>query len=376
MVLLDTPLSLLAVVVTHQPEWPAWTAAMCTRHGGKPRRCHPAGTSCGSTSRTIVCRDYAGDVTTICGTAGKGMYKSEPVVADEGEVIIYAPHVTEVSRVHGRMIDEVGYHCRDYFLAQWDRFKKYPGGILAHSTHVKGNGTYDAATSIEDPRVQVTLATGISPEHCALVNLGYKDPASVDPRDYDGDAKTLVIPRAGELLYRVGAPPVPADGSERLSILVDENVAYARESFGRVGSVRVLPGRRITAADVGRADVLIVRSVTRVNEALLAGSSVKFVGTATIGCDHVDVEVPARPRHRVRERARLERHLRCRVHRGRTASVGACAAKAARGLGAGGHRRRKCWCARRRESQRAWHALCAERSSEAAEQPRPCLRRA
>ena len=71
-------------------------------------------------------------------TAGKGMYKSEPVVADEGEVIIYAPHVTEVSRMHGRMIDEVGYHCRDYFLAQWDRFKKYPGGILAHSTHVKG----------------------------------------------------------------------------------------------------------------------------------------------------------------------------------------------------------------------------------------------
>ena len=91
--------------------------------------------------------------------------------------------------------------------------QEYPGGILAHSTHVKGNGTYDAATSIEDPRVQVTLATGISPEHCALVNLGYKDPASVDPRDYDGDAKTLVIPRAGELLYRVGAPPVPADGS-------------------------------------------------------------------------------------------------------------------------------------------------------------------
>ena len=77
---------------------------------------------------------------------------------------------------------------------------------------------------------------------------------------------------------------------ERLSILVDENVAYARESFGRVGSVRVLPGRRITAADVERVDVLIVRSVTRVNEALLAGSSVKFVGTATIGCDHVDVE--------------------------------------------------------------------------------------
>ncbi len=77
---------------------------------------------------------------------------------------------------------------------------------------------------------------------------------------------------------------------ERLSILVDENVAYALESFGRVGTVQALPGRRITAADVKHADVLIVRSVTRVNEALLAGSSVKFVGSATIGCDHVDVE--------------------------------------------------------------------------------------
>ena len=77
-------------------------------------------------------------------TAAKGMYKTEPVVADGGEVIIYAPHVTEVSHVHGKMIDEIGYHCRDYFLAQWDRFSEYPGGILAHSTHVKGHGTYDA----------------------------------------------------------------------------------------------------------------------------------------------------------------------------------------------------------------------------------------
>ena len=105
------------------------------------------------------------------------------------------------------MIDEVGYHCRDYFLAQWDRFKKYPGGILAHSTHVKGNGTYDAATEVENPRIEVTLATGISAEHCRLVNLGYRNPAAVDPRDYEGDAKTLVIPRAGEMLYRVTGRP-------------------------------------------------------------------------------------------------------------------------------------------------------------------------
>ena len=77
-------------------------------------------------------------------TAAKGMYKIEPAVADGGEVVIYAPHVTEVSYVHGKLIDEIGYHCRDYFLAQWERFKHYPGGILAHSTHVRGLGTFDA----------------------------------------------------------------------------------------------------------------------------------------------------------------------------------------------------------------------------------------
>ena len=202
--LLDTPLSLLAVVVTHEgvagmfcgDVHDAWRQAAVL-----------------SSQRHIVWVDEPYDrVLAIMPpmyadlwTAGKGMYKSEPAVADAGEVIIYAPHVTEVSRTHGTMIAEVGYHCRDYFLAQWDRFKKYPGGILAHSTHVKGNGTYDAAASVESPRVQVTLATGISREQSAHVNLGYRDPQTVDPRDFEGDPKTLVIPRAGEMLYRVKA---------------------------------------------------------------------------------------------------------------------------------------------------------------------------
>jgi len=75
---------------------------------------------------------------------------------------------------------------------------------------------------------------------------------------------------------------------DRLSIVVDENVPFALESFGQFGSLRVRAGRHITAADVKDADVLIVRSVTRVDEALLSGSAVRFVGTATIGCDHID----------------------------------------------------------------------------------------
>jgi nickel-dependent lactate racemase len=139
-------------------------------------------------------------------TAAKGMYKLEPEVADGGEVVIYAPHITEVSYTHGRIIDEVGYHCRDYFLGQWNRFERYPGGVLAHSTHVMGLGTYDAETNVETPRIQVTLATGIPEERCRRINLGYLDPASIRPDDWRGREQegVLLVPRAGEMLYRVG----------------------------------------------------------------------------------------------------------------------------------------------------------------------------
>lgn len=138
-------------------------------------------------------------------TGGKGMYKLEPAIADGGEVVIYSPRISEVSYTHGRLIDEIGYHCRDYFLKQWGRFKHYPGGVLAHSTHVKGLGSYDASTGIETPRITVTLATDISEERCQRINLGYLDPASVKleewaRRDNEGIA---IIPRAGEKLYRV-----------------------------------------------------------------------------------------------------------------------------------------------------------------------------
>lgn len=138
-------------------------------------------------------------------TAGKGMYKIEPGVADGGEVIIYAPHIKDVSVTHGAVIEEVGYHCRDYFTAQPARFARYPGGVLAHSTHVKGLGTYDAATGVETPRVTVTLATGISEARCRKINLGYRDPASIDIAAWQHreDEGILVVPRAGEMLYRL-----------------------------------------------------------------------------------------------------------------------------------------------------------------------------
>jgi lactate racemase len=137
-------------------------------------------------------------------TAAKGMYKMEPAIADGGEIVIYAPHITEVSYTHGKLIDEIGYHCRDYFMKQWNKFEHYPGGVLAHSTHVRGLGSYDPQTGQESLRIRVTLATGIPPERCARINLGYLDPDSILIEDWQNREQDgiLVVPRAGEMLYR------------------------------------------------------------------------------------------------------------------------------------------------------------------------------
>jgi nickel-dependent lactate racemase len=139
-------------------------------------------------------------------TAAKGMYKLEPVVADGGTLVLYAPHVVDFSVTHGDVLAQVGYHVRDYFLGQWERFSGLPRGVLAHSTHLRGVGTWDAATG-EHPRVDVVLATGIAPERCAAHALGYLDPRAVDPERWARDPDTLVVPHAGELLHRLG--PVP-----------------------------------------------------------------------------------------------------------------------------------------------------------------------
>ena len=134
---------------------------------------------------------------------GKAMYKLEPVVADGGELIIYGPQIREVSFVHGELIRRVGYHVRDYFVKQWDRFRDEPRLILAHSTNVRGIGEYDE--SGERPRIAVTLATGIPEEVCRHINLGYRDPRSIDVdawRRQQGD-DLRVVENAGQVLYRL-----------------------------------------------------------------------------------------------------------------------------------------------------------------------------
>ncbi|MGY1602617.1 lactate racemase domain-containing protein [Geodermatophilus sp. SYSU D00815] len=134
-------------------------------------------------------------------TAAKGFYKLEPVVADGGEVILHAPHITRISEMHPE-IEEIGYHCRDWFVRQWDRYRHLHWGVLAHSTHLRGAGTFDHEHG-ERCRVDVTLATGIPEDVVRRANLGYLDPAAVDVEAFRADGETFVVPEAGEVLFRL-----------------------------------------------------------------------------------------------------------------------------------------------------------------------------
>jgi hypothetical protein len=91
-------------------------------------------------------------------------------------------------------------------LDQWDRFKDVPLGVLAHSTHLRGAGRFEAG--VEYPRIQVTLASQIPAEECRALNLGYRDPAKIDLAEWTGmeDDGLLLIPKAGEMLHRLRYP--------------------------------------------------------------------------------------------------------------------------------------------------------------------------
>ena len=140
-------------------------------------------------------------------TAGKCMYKLEPVLADGGELIIYAPHLSQICISHGDHIERVGYHCRDYFLKQWDKFKDVPWGVLAHSSHVRGIGTFE--NGLERCRATVTLASRIPEETCRRINLSYRDPKTIRTAEFANreEEGILLVPKAGEMLFKLNHPP-------------------------------------------------------------------------------------------------------------------------------------------------------------------------
>ena len=147
-------------------------------------------------------------------TAAKAMYKLEPITADGGTLIVYAPHISEISYTHGKFIERIGYHTRDYFLKRMDKFSDIPRAVIAHSTHLKGIGTY--VDGVEKPRINVVLATGISRQRCQKVNLSYMDPDQIDIANYANkeDKGILLVHHAGEVLHRLSEgyiPTIPKD---------------------------------------------------------------------------------------------------------------------------------------------------------------------
>ncbi len=143
-------------------------------------------------------------------TGAKAVYKVEPIVADGGELIVYAPQIRRISLTHDRMLRRMGFHLRDYFLAHPDRCNGLRRAVLAYSTLVKGAGVYRDGR--EEPRVRVVLASGVPQSLCRELNLDSLDPREIRVEEWENrQAEGIALVRnAGEVLYRVG--PGPASG--------------------------------------------------------------------------------------------------------------------------------------------------------------------
>lgn len=143
-------------------------------------------------------------------TGGKCMYKAEPVIEDNGELIIYAPHIFSPSLVHESVLRRIGYHVRDYYLKRLELFADIPRAVMAVSTYIKGTGTY--IDGIEKPRIQVSVASQIPRELIETLGLGYIDPDTINVEDWRNreEEGLLLIERAGETLYLPAQSDTPA----------------------------------------------------------------------------------------------------------------------------------------------------------------------
>jgi nickel-dependent lactate racemase len=201
--MVDVPVHCLAMVVNH-------AAGLCGLYAGDTREAWSQAADLSARIHVVTKRrpfrlvlGVAPAMYDEIWTAGKVMYKLEQVVADQGTLIIYAPHIHEVSRTWGRYIESVGYHIREYLLAHMDRLRDVPRGVLAHLTHVRGTGTY--ADGVERPDVNLVLATSIPEDVCRRINVGYMDPRGIRLEDYMNreDEGVLFVDHAGEILHRL-----------------------------------------------------------------------------------------------------------------------------------------------------------------------------
>ena len=133
---------------------------------------------------------------------GKASYRLGPVIEEGGELVIYAPHLSSISKVHDKLIKKYGYQplakIRE-LVAQCDELRQNLC-VAAHLAHVSFAGRQGPDGSIV-PRYKITLSSQLSEEACREVNLGYLDPKTFQRKNYEGDSDTFIVENAGRDLY-------------------------------------------------------------------------------------------------------------------------------------------------------------------------------
>lgn len=133
-------------------------------------------------------------------TGGKASYKLGGIIEDGGELLIYSPHLTHISKTHGAAIEKFGY-------APLERIKELVAGsdelqqnlcVAAHLAHVSYCGR---ASDPQQPKYRITMASGLSRSLCEQVNLGFADHSEIDLTACANDPDTLVVENAGRDLY-------------------------------------------------------------------------------------------------------------------------------------------------------------------------------
>lgn len=136
--------------------------------------------------------------------AGKGSYKlqRQGVMAEGGEVILYAPHIKcfHSNDIMNNEIISLGYHCKEKICHFLESNSRIIRNVAAHVINVAGPGIFDKKENKEKLNFNITLATGISREVCESVGLKYRDPGTIKKKDYTGPDK-LWIDEGGKYLY-------------------------------------------------------------------------------------------------------------------------------------------------------------------------------
>ncbi|MEK6335613.1 MAG: lactate racemase domain-containing protein [Acidobacteriota bacterium] len=133
---------------------------------------------------------------------GKASYKLGSIIEAGGELIIYAPHLSQLSATHGHLIEKYGYAPLEQVREMVEGSDELRANlcVAAHLAHVSYGSVRDAAGRLT-PRYRITLASAVPEDACRRVNLGYLDYRELQLGDYQSDSETLIVEDAGRDLY-------------------------------------------------------------------------------------------------------------------------------------------------------------------------------